>query len=243
MASDRARAGWGWGVLSVAMDGVRQDHMSVDAEDWNDVLRKVEVSYAIKFHDQELANVRTLGELLDAIGAKITGREASDCTTQQAFYRIRVALATSLNVDAASITPGTRLEDLFPRKGRRRILADLGTTTGVRLSVFRVKNWITWSLIILLVVSLAAFFWNARAAMLGLGAFTVLTWIARATTKELAVGTIGELAERASQRAYKLMRRNYGTVNRTEVRAKLRSLFQDELGLDEHDLRDDILIV
>ncbi|MBP7515089.1 MAG: hypothetical protein KA791_11100, partial [Flavobacteriales bacterium] len=70
--------------------------MSVDAEDWNDVLRKVEVSYAIKFHDQELANVRRLGELLDAIGAKITGGEASDCTTQQAFYRIRVALATSL---------------------------------------------------------------------------------------------------------------------------------------------------
>ena len=229
--------------MSVSMDGVKQDHMGVDAEDWNDVLCKVEVSYAIKFQDQELAHVRTLGELLDAIGAKITGADARDCTTQQAFYRIRVALATSLNVDAVLITPGTRLDDLVPRKGRRRILADLGTTTGVRLGIFRVKNWMTWSLIILLVVSLTAFFWNTRAAVLGLGAFTVLTWIALATTKELAVGTIGELAERASQRAYKLMRRDYGTVNRTEVRAKLRSLFQDELGLDEHDLRDDILIV
>lgn len=199
-------------------------------------------SNTVWFHDNELAHVRTLGELLEAIDAKITGLETDDRTTRRAFYRIRAALATCSNLDRALIRPGTGLEEIVPSKGRRRMIGDLETTVGAKLHAFRLRAWVTWILIALLGMSLVPFFWSARTAVIGLVMFTLLSGLAHATTREFEVGTVGELAERASQRAYKLMSRNYGTVDRSEVRAKLRSLLRDELGLDDSDLRDDVLI-
>ena len=232
----------GVGVTNCDLMQPKQDRIGIDSEDWDEVLRKVEISYAIKFRENELAHIRTLGELIEAIDAKVIGTDSNDCTTQQAFYRIRTALATQLELDPALLRTNTRLEDLVPRQGRRRTFRKVEAILGVKLHVFRLKPWITMFFIGLFLGSLTAFIWSAQLALLGLAILTVLSWSALATTRELSVATIGELAERTSQRAYKLMRRNYGTVNRKEIKAKLKSLFQDELGLDDNELRDDILI-
>lgn len=220
----------------------KQDHIGIDSEDWDEVLRKVETSYGIKFRENELVHIRTLGELIEAIDAKVTGIDSNDCTTQQAFYRIRTALATQLELDPVLLGTNTRLEDFVPRKGRRRTFRKVEAILGVKLHVFRLKPWVAMFFIGLFIGSFVAFIWSAQIALLGLATLAVLSWSALATTKELSVATVGELAERTSKRAYKLMRRNYGTVNRKELKAKLKSLFQDELGLDDNDLRDDIVI-
>jgi len=218
-------------------------HINVDPDDWDDVLHKIEASYEIKFQNNELVHVRTLGELIDAIEAKVLGTDASDCSTQQAFYKVRSALAVQLELNPSLIRPDAKLEELVPRKVRRHTFKNIDTNLGVELRVFRLKQWIVLFLSFLFLGSLVAFIWSTQLALGGLVAFALLLSTAWAFTTELNVDTIGELAARSSQRAYKIMRRDYGTVNRNEIKAKLMSLFQEELGLEEHDLRDDILIV
>ncbi len=203
----------------------------------------MEGSYWIKFRENELAHVRTLGDLLDAIDARIPGQDVKDCTTQQAFYRIRAALLTERDMDPSTICTDSALDVLIPRNGRRHTVKRIELHVGVPLDVLSVKRWVGVLLTLLACGSLACFIWSSQLAIIGLGVFTALFGLASSTKKEFNVRTVGALAERMSQRAYKLMRRNDGTVNRNEIRAKLKALFQDELGLDKRDLRDDILIM
>lgn len=219
------------------------DHIGIDPEDWDEVLGQVEDSYDIKFGENDLFHVKTLGEVIDVIEKKIVGKDVQDCTTQQAFYKIRSILTVQLDLPPASVGPHSSLEELVPRKDRRRIFGDMESTLGVKLNVFRLKGWLSLFLTILLVGSLTAFIWSTQVALVGITMFAVFLWISLSTTKELNVATVGHVAERLSQRAYRLMRRDRGTVNRKEIRRKLKSLFKDEFGLEDGQLRDEVLIV
>ncbi len=229
------------GIDSEQME--RERHIGVDAEDWDYALLKVETSYGIKFQNNELAHVRTMGQLLDVIDAKIPGRNEHDCTSQQAFYRLRTALATQLNIDPGMILPDSMLDTVVPRKGRRRTIAQVEFHVGAPLDVFGMKQWMMILLAALFLGSLVCFIWSDRLALLGLGSFGVLLGMALLTAKEFKVSTVGDLAERLSQRSYRAMRRDYASVNRKELRGKLKQLFQDELGLAPDELREDILLV
>jgi acyl carrier protein len=72
---------------------------NVDSEDLDDVLMKIEKSFHFKFETTELKDVKTFGHLCDIIINKIQGKNIDDCTTQQAFYKLRDAIASSLYID------------------------------------------------------------------------------------------------------------------------------------------------
>jgi hypothetical protein len=220
-----------------------KDHIGVDSEDWDDVLRKVETSYGFKFEENELAHVRTLGDLLDAIELKVVGTDMDDCTSQQAFYRIRAAFAEEITLDTTALNPGTELEGLVPRPNRRAVVSAIEKRIGAPLQVLTIKRWVGVTLVVLVLSSLLSFVWDSRTALKGLALSAGAIWLALSTSKEFNVRTVGELAERMSQRAYRPMRRDPSTVNRKEIRAKLKALFKEELGLEPDELRDSIAIV
>lgn len=93
---------------------------NIDPDDISEILKKVERSFNFTFAHNELKDISTFGELCAHIHAKVEGRHVSDCTTQQAFYKIRQAIAKNQALDERTITPRTRLEHLYPPKGRRK---------------------------------------------------------------------------------------------------------------------------
>ncbi|MEO8589920.1 MAG: hypothetical protein ABI432_11155 [Flavobacteriales bacterium] len=220
----------------------RKAHIGVDPEDWHVALLKVERSFGVKFKENELAHVRTLAELLDAIDGKIPGYDVKDCATQQAFYRIRAALVTELDTGPSAIGPDSGLDALVPRKGRHRSMKRIESHVGVPLNALSVKRWMAILLALVFCGSLVTFIWSSQFGIVGLVVFAVLLALASVTKKEFNVRTVGALSERASQYDYRSMRRDYGAVNRKEIRAKLKQFFQEKFALEPDDLREDMLI-
>lgn len=69
---------------------------NIDPENIEDLLVKVEKSFNIKFVGNELIALLTFGELCDHIVNKIKLDHSDNCTTQQAFYKLRNAISLIL---------------------------------------------------------------------------------------------------------------------------------------------------
>src|SRR5574337_377680 len=102
-----------------------------DIEPWDidDVLGKIQTSFNIQFKKNEIAQMKTFGEFCDHIISKTRFGKKEDCTTQQAFYKLRNAISIALSIPPREILPETKLEELIPRKSRRRNLLPEGGTT------------------------------------------------------------------------------------------------------------------
>src|SRR5687768_1793290 len=92
----------------------------IDPEDFGDTLLKFEKSFGIKFADNSMRDAKTFGDICDIIESQINLTDKDDCTTQQAFYKIRKAIGLTQNFDESIIKPQTKLEDIFPRLNRRQ---------------------------------------------------------------------------------------------------------------------------
>ncbi len=97
---------------------------NLDIEGVNDILEKIEKFFDFKFGKNELEHVTTFGELCDIITSKVQGENEADCTTQQAFYKIRRALITSLDLEPEYIKTETTLLELFPKQDRKQRLKE-----------------------------------------------------------------------------------------------------------------------
>ncbi|RYF46860.1 MAG: hypothetical protein EOO39_49160 [Cytophagaceae bacterium] len=91
-----------------------------DQEDILDVIELAERSFCADLSAVYNKRVSTLGEFVDLMNQYTPGESATDCTTQQAFYRIRSSLTTALLTDPASIRPDTSLSALIPPANRRK---------------------------------------------------------------------------------------------------------------------------
>jgi len=97
-----------------------EKHLGSLPDDIEDVLKLVEKSYNLRFETNELAHIRTFGELSDHIVSKNKLDNKDDCTDQQAFYKLRDAISSANGRDNSTIEPNMLLTDLFPRRTRRK---------------------------------------------------------------------------------------------------------------------------
>ena len=131
---------------------------NVDSEDLEDVLVKIEKSFDFKFEETELKDVKTFGQLCDIITNKVQGNNIDDCTTQQAFYKLRNAIASIFLVDKYNITPNTDLRLLFSKNLRRQKIRDLESNIGFEINILRPKHWISSTLALTIVTSFIGLF-------------------------------------------------------------------------------------
>jgi acyl carrier protein len=207
---------------------------NVDPDDISDVLVKVEKSFRFKFGDTELKDVKTFGELCDIITNKVQGDNSNDCTTQQAFYKLRDAIADSLLIDKKSITQDTDLQFLFPRQNRRQKVKEVKIRLDARFDILEIKEWLKWTYFVGIITSLIMFFFKWQYALSGLVFFTVLGWtLNRFFATEIATQTIGQFAEKFARENYLKARRNSATINRIEIARKVKELFKTDLGLED----------
>jgi hypothetical protein len=212
---------------------------NVDSEDIEDILLKIEDSFGFKFEQNELIHTETFGELCDIVIGKIELVHVDDCTSQQAFYKIREAICSTLQLEKSTVTPKTRITEIFPRQKRRQRLKDVEDYLDLKLKILQPKALLTASLLILLLFSIIGIFINWKYGLGGI-AFSVLGLsLVIHYANEIKLKTIGELADYMSRENYKRSRRDSQTMNKSEIEGKIRSLFKDYLDLADSELQRD----
>jgi acyl carrier protein len=210
----------------------QEKHLGSSPEDVEDVLRLIERSYDIRFEGKELEHIRTFGELTDYIIAKIKLEEKTDCTDQQAFYKLRSALGASKDVNGSRTSPETQLAHIFPVATRRKQIKEIEKQLGVDLKALRPRYWVTNFLMIVLLLSIVSIFMKWQLGLSGFLFSIGGLWISEKTAREFKDKTLGQLADRMTQLNYVKSRRHPGTMNSKEIRSKIEKLFIDNLGLD-----------
>lgn len=210
--------------------------LKIDSEDLEDMLLKIEDSFDIRFETNELAHVRTYGEFCDAIIDKISLDHSEDCTTQQAFYKLREAITKSTETEKKEITPTTELAEIFPRKTRKNQIKTFEKNLGFKLSILRPPHFVTGFLVILLLASLITLFIEWQYGLIGLGLAIGGIWISNKLGNELNIKTVRELSEKMTRENYVISRRNSKTINKNELDKILENWFVDFLGVRKSDL-------
>lgn len=209
---------------------------NIDPDEISDVLGKVEKSFGFKFGKTELKDTKTFGELCDIITSKVQGDNSNDCTTQQAFYKLRNAIADTLLIDKTDVTPDTDLQKLFPKNIRRQSFKNIDEHLGFKTKVLRPKHSITGTLAIIFIASLIGLFFFWQAGLMGLAISIIAMTIANKFGSELDLLTVGHFADKLSREHYLKSRRVSTTANKNEVVQKIKDLFIADLGLEEHQL-------
>lgn len=210
--------------------------LKIDSEDLEDMLLKIEDSFDIRFETNELAHVRTYGEFCDAIIDKISLGHSEDCTTQQAFYKLREAITKSTETEKKEITPTTELAEIFPRKTRKNQIKTFEKNLGFKLSILRPPHFVTGFLVILLLASLITLFIEWQYGLIVLGLAIGGIWISNKLGNELNIKTVRELSEKMTRENYVISRRNSKTINKNELDKILENWFVDFLGVRKSDL-------
>jgi hypothetical protein len=206
---------------------------NVDPEDIEDLLKKVEKSFDIKFVPNELAYVTNFGQLCDHIIDKIKIEETDGCTSQQAFYKLQDALSEVLYLEKKQITPQAQLQKFLVRDTRRKVVNQLEKRLGFKISILQPPGWLTLILIVALFVSFFSIFWNWKLGILGFALSVIAVMLANKFGKELDLKTVGDVAKKMSHEHYLQSRRNSKTVNKKELEQLLTAWFKNDLVLDK----------
>ena len=215
-----------------------------------DVLPIIETSYGIQFRENELKGVRTFGELCNIILSKITYQDTNDCTSQQAFYKLREAIVISCNIDKDTIKIDTPLAPLFPKDGRKKKINAIEKQLGFKLKILSPKGFIAGILAITLVLSFLGIFIALAFKLFHISMYALFTFIgsiflmkiANLLGREFDVSTVGELAEKMTMEHYLASRRNTTTINKSEVVKNIEKLFISKLCLDMKEIKPETII-
>ncbi|RZJ86339.1 MAG: hypothetical protein EOO60_13555 [Hymenobacter sp.] len=208
--------------------------LGIDHEDLGfDILPAVEKSFGISFTQNDFHENFTYGELHALICTKLPTAVASDCTTQQAFYKLRQSLRPL--VGEAEIRPNTLLANLLP-VGRREAAAHLHTELDIDLALISMPTWAVLVGSFLILASLVLFFFNGLLALAGLGLAVMGLDAARHLNKQFNYQTVREVVEQMSSHYYRQSRRNPDTVNPQEVASRLARIFIEMAGLEASEL-------
>ena len=209
---------------------------NIDPEDFGDALAQLEKSFGVKFCYSAFAYAKTFGDICDIIQSQIDFTHIDDCTSQQAFYKIRNSICATQNIDKQNITAKSKFDDIFPRFNRRQQIKKFQSKLGIRLNIIVVKRWIGWTTVIGFVISLIAFFFNWEIALLGLTFFSLFGWITGKFANEFDISTVEELTKEIVKDHYSKVRRNGASVNKNEITQTIQQLFIDDWGIEKSDL-------
>jgi hypothetical protein len=199
----------------------------IDSDEYGDILKEIEKSFDIEFEKNELLHIKTFGELCDIVLAKINLPNINDSTHQQAFYKLRNAVAAIKGIDKQNIRIETKLKDLFPRKGRKKSIRELEFELGFSLKMLRPYIFVELIILLLFLGSIVFLFINYIWGLEMLAFFFVFNTIAFRTGREFNCETIGEVVKKMTKYNYKKSRRNSETINEEEIIRQLQLIFSD----------------
>jgi len=209
---------------------------NIDPEDIEDLLAKVETSFGIKFASNALVDVKSFGQLCSHIVKKIQLDHSNDCTSQQAFYKLRHAISTVCQIDQKTIATNSPLAILLPKQNRRSRIKKIEAHLGFSLNILRPPHGITGILLVICLASMVGFFFYWKIGLAGFTFSIIALWIANKTGNTLDLQTVGQVAEKMTRENYLKSRRNPKTFHKNEIEKVLADLFSNELNLNKRTL-------
>ncbi|MEC4053555.1 hypothetical protein VSP10_12240 [Myroides odoratimimus] len=218
------------------MEGVNEPFVfkGYQYEDLDYAIENFVNEYDLPLDPQKLAEVKNVAEMLDLIVSYFKQERKEDCTSQQAFYKLRTILQRHTN--ESDIKPSTRLEELFPKRNRIEIIKRIEEELGFKLKVFKPKEYkvlMLWLLFFVLVIF--AFFQQFLLVTLGIVVLYFLRGIIFENGEEFKVETVGELVKLMVEKNYFKSRRDPNTMNEKELREMIAKYFEDCLGLEREE--------
>ncbi|MEJ2882231.1 hypothetical protein [Pedobacter sp. GR22-6] len=200
----------------------------------------IEKSFGIKFGDQDFADVNTYGELCDMIIAKFDEFEdVPDSTTEQAFYKLRAAIASALAISESNINADTKLETLIPAHRRPGIVKNVNGNLGIKILCLKPSTWYVNLVLLFSILCLVAFFFSWKIAVSGI-ILNIAIWnLGRRFGMEFENETLAEFAEVIARDHYSDSRQEEKTVNKAEVKFFLDERIAALFGVDEAALTKD----
>ena len=104
--------------------------------------------------------------MFDVIEDKIQLDIIDDCTSQQAFNKLRIVINRTQRI--GNINPDTDLTEVFPRHNRRQAVKEVENALGFRIKILRAKYWISASLVLIFILSFIALFFDWRIGLTGI---------------------------------------------------------------------------
>lgn len=226
-------------------------HLGIDNEDFGfDILPAIEKSFGVRFEQTDFKEMMTYGEFCTLIQSKLPPANSSDCTSQQAFYKLRLVLQTP------AIGPTSSLAAILPsqRAPRRQAAKAIEQALGMKLNIVDMPSLAESFCISLLLLSLfglpmAAVVGHITGSAMGwwgcLAAFTIAIIGMNAGTRlgtTLQYATVGELVEAMCTRFYRQSRRDPSKVNKLELARQLNALFSYCSGIELAELTPDAVL-
>jgi len=108
-----------------------------DAEDLVDqVMAAFGVGLSCEFSEETC-----LGQLEDAVVAAVGKAGSHRCRSSVVFWRLRRALGEAASVPKGAVVPFAFLNDLIPRRGRRKVWSAIERSLGVKLPSLAFQAW------------------------------------------------------------------------------------------------------
>lgn len=209
---------------------------NIDPLDIEDLLLKIEFSFGIEFFENELKHIKTFGEFCEYVENKVELENTNDCTSQQAFYKLRNALSEILKKDKEEIHPNLLIEKTIPKNNRKKIIKQLEEKIDFELNILIVPEWILSILFLILFGFIITLFFFFEFGVLGI-IFTLLCyWISGKFALKYEFKTLGQIAEKMIRKNYLKSRKNSKTINRNEIRKVLTDIFSNELFIEKSEL-------
>ncbi|MEE1945572.1 hypothetical protein VRU48_10685 [Pedobacter sp. KR3-3] len=215
----------------------------IDLEDIEDLLDQISNSFSIEFVYGDFNHVKTFGEFCDVIVGKIRGENSDDCTSQQAFYKLKQAISKEFGWPVDMISTKLLLTEIFPKKDRRSKVKQLENHLGFKLDLLVAPYWVTCSLALLLLSSFGMFFFSWKIALVALGLSIFLLSLSNSLGNHLALETLGQLSKSVTNKHYTKVRRKENTVNRREVEEIIKDWFIEVFCIEREDLNKETQLI
>lgn len=210
-------------------------------EDIFDIVPKLEKSFAIRFEREAFFSVRTFGDFCAVVSDHIQKPQKEDCTSQQAFYKIRQAIHKVQGIDKNTIIPESSLAAIFSNPHRRRQIKKFQRELGFQLNILTYPGWLAKIFFIGVLASCITFFFDWKIALSGLILFVTAIYIADKTGKNIELNTVKELTEKMVSENYNDIRRTPYSVNKNEVAGIIKDIFNKHFDIAKQNLTDDAL--
>lgn len=174
------------------------------------VIQRVEEEFGVMLPDEELASVRTAGQVYRLIQLELTTQPTPPPAL--AFLQLRLALQADSKTSRTLLRPSTQLALLFPRSIRTEQWKRLADSTNLTLPPLRPLRWVRDTIRILTGVAASSSFvamvlatrpsgllWFPpllMAAFVGLVTYRVLFVVTQSLVLEFPMQSLGELAQK-----------------------------------------------
>lgn len=213
----------------------------IESEEFEDVLNQFLILYKIELKNEELIVIKSFKELVNLVLENVTYHESLDCSSQQAFYKLKRSIY--LNSDySKEILLTSELNEILPKKNRRKVIKRIEHDLGFKLNVLQPKEWILKTLFVFILLSFVMLFIKFSVGFPMLLSLILLLKFVYKYSKEFKGDIFRDLVEQVASENYFNVRKDKETINKKEFEKVIYKWFSQNTQVSIFDLKRAVFI-